>query len=101
MHGTRTPLTLWFWAAYLVATHTPGISALQLQRQLAIGVARVLQVAARGGQHLRAVPDEDQEHDCDQDIKRGDQQDAQPDRQRAQPLEGASRDSWLRGFDGG
>jgi transposase-like protein len=37
MHGTRTPLTLWFWAAYLVATHTPGISALQLQRQLAIG----------------------------------------------------------------
>ncbi|HEY6397672.1 MAG TPA: IS1595 family transposase [Solirubrobacteraceae bacterium] len=37
MHGTRTPLTLWFWAAYLVATHNPGISALQLQRQLAIG----------------------------------------------------------------
>lgn len=37
MHGTRTPLTLWFWAAYLVATHTPGISAMQLQRQLAIG----------------------------------------------------------------
>jgi transposase-like protein/ribosomal protein L37AE/L43A len=37
MHGTRTPLTPWFWAAYLVATHTPGISALQLQRQLGIG----------------------------------------------------------------
>lgn len=37
MHRTRTPLTLWFWAAYLVATHNPGISALQLQRQLAIG----------------------------------------------------------------
>ena len=36
MHKTRTPLTLWFWAAYLVATHTPGISAVQLQRQLAI-----------------------------------------------------------------
>jgi transposase-like protein/ribosomal protein L37AE/L43A len=36
MHKTRTPLTLWFWAAYLVATHTPGISALQLQRQLGI-----------------------------------------------------------------
>ena len=27
---------LWFWAAYLVATHTPGMSALQLQRQLGI-----------------------------------------------------------------
>jgi hypothetical protein len=38
MHATRTPLTLWFWAAYLVATHTPGISAVQLQRQL--GIAR-------------------------------------------------------------
>ncbi len=36
MHRTRTPLSLWFWAAYLVATHTPGISAVQLQRQLAI-----------------------------------------------------------------
>jgi transposase-like protein len=36
MHKTRTPLTLWFWAAYLVATHTPGMSALQLQRQLGI-----------------------------------------------------------------
>jgi len=36
MHKTRTPLSLWFWAAYLVATHTPGISAVQLQRQLGI-----------------------------------------------------------------
>jgi len=25
MHGTRTPFRLWFWAAYLVATHAPGI----------------------------------------------------------------------------
>jgi transposase-like protein len=36
MHGTRTALRLWFWSAYLVATHTPGISAVQLQRQLGI-----------------------------------------------------------------
>ena len=36
MHGTRTPLRLWFWSAYLVATHTPGISAKQLQRQLGL-----------------------------------------------------------------
>jgi transposase-like protein len=36
MHRTRTPLRLWFWAAYLVTTHTPGISAVQLQRQLGI-----------------------------------------------------------------
>lgn len=37
MHGTRQPLRLWFWAAYLVATHHPGISAVQLQRQLGVG----------------------------------------------------------------
>ena len=36
MHGTRTQLRLWFWAAYLVATHNPGISAKQLQRQLGL-----------------------------------------------------------------
>ena len=34
----RTPLTHWFWAAYLVASHTPGLSAVQLQRQF--GLAR-------------------------------------------------------------
>lgn len=37
LHGTRTPLHVWFWAAYLVATHGPGVSAVQLQRQLGIG----------------------------------------------------------------
>ena len=36
MHKTHLPLPLWFWAAYLVATQGPGISALQLQRQLGI-----------------------------------------------------------------
>jgi len=33
---TRMPLPLWFSAAYLVTTHTPGFSALQLQRQLGL-----------------------------------------------------------------
>jgi transposase-like protein len=37
LHRTRLPLTQWFWATYLVTTHTPGLSALQLQRQLGIG----------------------------------------------------------------
>jgi hypothetical protein len=36
MQDTRTPLTVWFWAAYLVSTATPGISALQLSRQLGV-----------------------------------------------------------------
>jgi hypothetical protein len=37
MHHTKLPLITWFWAAYLMATHSNGISALQLQRQLALG----------------------------------------------------------------
>ena len=37
MHHSKLPLTLWFWAAYLMATHSNGISALQLQQQLALG----------------------------------------------------------------
>ncbi len=36
LHRTRQPLRHWFWAAYLLTTHTPGFSALQLQRQLGI-----------------------------------------------------------------
>jgi hypothetical protein len=36
MHKTRLPLRTWFWAAYLVSTFHPGISAKQLQRQLGI-----------------------------------------------------------------
>jgi hypothetical protein len=37
MHHSKLPLTVWFWAAYLMATHSNGISALQLQRQLGLG----------------------------------------------------------------
>src|ERR671911_2256540 len=36
LHNTRTPLTLWFWAAYLMTTDKRGISALLLQRQLGL-----------------------------------------------------------------
>lgn len=36
LHRSKIPIQEWFWAAYLVATHTPGISAKQLQRQLGI-----------------------------------------------------------------
>ena len=36
MERTHMPLSIWFWAAYLVATPTPGMSAVQLQRQLGI-----------------------------------------------------------------
>lgn len=36
MHRSKQSLPTWFWAGYLVATHTPGMSALQFQRQLGI-----------------------------------------------------------------
>ncbi len=37
LHGSKLPLIVWFWAAYLMATHSNGISALQLQKQLGLG----------------------------------------------------------------
>lgn len=36
MERTHTPLSTWFWAAFLVASLTPGMSAVQLQRQLGL-----------------------------------------------------------------
>lgn len=36
MERTHTPLSTWFWSAYLVCSLTPGMSARQLQRQLGI-----------------------------------------------------------------
>ena len=36
MHRSKQDLTTWFHAAYLVSTLTPGISALQFQRQLGL-----------------------------------------------------------------
>lgn len=36
LHNTKTPLALWFWAAYLMTTDKRGISALLLQRQLGL-----------------------------------------------------------------
>lgn len=37
MHGTHIPIRKWFIAAFLVATHSNGISALQLQAKLGFG----------------------------------------------------------------
>lgn len=60
MHATRTPLQAWFWAAYLVTSQTPGMSALQFQRQL--GISRY-ETAFQMLHKLRAAmvrPDRDQ-----------------------------------------
>jgi len=36
LHNTKIPPTVWFWAAYLMTTDKRGLSALLLQRQLAL-----------------------------------------------------------------
>jgi ISXO2-like transposase domain/Transposase zinc-ribbon domain len=36
MQSSHTPLSTWFWGAYMVTTQTPGQSALQFQRQLGL-----------------------------------------------------------------
>jgi transposase-like protein len=36
LHNTKTPLTQWFWAAYLMTTDKRGVSALLIQRQLGL-----------------------------------------------------------------
>ena len=36
MQDTHSPLTTWFWGTYLVSSMTPGMSAVQFQRQLGL-----------------------------------------------------------------
>ena len=36
MHRSKLPLTTWFWAAHLMATHSNGMSARQLADQLGV-----------------------------------------------------------------
>ena len=36
MHRSKLPLAVWFWAAHLMATHSNGMSALQLAAQLGL-----------------------------------------------------------------
>ena len=69
MERSHTPLSTWFWAAYLIASQTPGMSAVQFQRQLgltryetAFGILHKLRagmvrpdqdrIGARAGEHV-------------------------------------------------
>ena len=40
MARSHTPLSVWFWSAYLVSSQTPGVSAVQLRRHLACRATR-------------------------------------------------------------
>lgn len=54
LHRTHLPLTVWFWAIYLVARDKRGISAVQLSRELEIAYSSAWYLLHR----LRYVPAE-------------------------------------------
>ncbi len=62
LHKTRTPLHLWFWAAYLVIA-MPGVSALQLQRQLGLGRYETAWMMLHKLRRAMAVPEREPLHD--------------------------------------
>ena len=50
MARSHTPLSVWFWSAYLVSSQTPGMSAAQLQR---LSVQCLPFTARHRGRHYR------------------------------------------------
>lgn len=47
MAKTKLPLRVWFWAAYLMSTHSNGLSALQLKGQLGVDYKTAWLLAAK------------------------------------------------------
>jgi len=87
MHGTRQPLRLWFWAAYLVATHHPGISAKQLQRQLGISRHETAWMMVHKLRRAMAAPEREplkREVEVDEFFLGGLEQDLRGGRQRGE-----------------
>jgi predicted RNA-binding Zn-ribbon protein involved in translation (DUF1610 family)/transposase-like protein len=56
MHRSHLPLTVWFWAAYLMATHSNGMSALQLQSELGLGSYKTAWLLAMKLRHAMVAP---------------------------------------------
>jgi transposase-like protein len=57
LHGSKLALTVWFWAAYLMATHSNGISALQLHQQLGLGSYKSAWLLAAKLRHAMVAPE--------------------------------------------
>ena len=57
LHASKLPLTVWFLAAFLMATHSNGISALQLQAQLGLGAYRTAWMLAAKLRRAMLAPD--------------------------------------------
>jgi transposase-like protein len=59
MHRTKLPLTTWFWAAHLMATHSNGMSAQQLMGQLGLGSYKTAWLLAQKLRRSMVDPDRD------------------------------------------
>ena len=56
LHHSKLPLTTWFWAAFVMATQPNGISALQLQRELALGSYKTAWLLCAKLRHVMVAP---------------------------------------------
>ena len=59
LHGTRTPLTVWFEAAWLMTTSKAGTSALNLQRVLGLGSYQTAWAMLHRYRDVMVVPERD------------------------------------------
>jgi predicted RNA-binding Zn-ribbon protein involved in translation (DUF1610 family) len=59
LHRTKLPLTTWFWAAHLMATHSNGMSAQQLMGQLGLGSYKTAWLLAQKLRRSMVDPDRD------------------------------------------
>ncbi len=57
MHGSKVSLSIWLWAAYLMATHSNGISAFQLWKQLGLGSYKTAWLLCAKLRHAMVDPD--------------------------------------------
>lgn len=57
IHGSKLKLSVWFWAAYLMATHSNGISALQLMKQLGLGSCKTAWLLTHKLRRAMVAPD--------------------------------------------
>ena len=57
MHGSKLSLSIWLWAAYLMATHSNGISAFQLWKQLGLGSYKTAWLLCAKLRHAMLDPD--------------------------------------------
>ena len=65
MARSHTPLSVWFWSAYLVSSQTPGMSAVQLRRQLGLSRGSTLHVVGVGNNRIgKVVPSSGFDHTC-------------------------------------